>query len=43
MQEQEKELTIPEMVDEVRAGKMNRRKLIKTLTLMGYLRQAQEP
>jgi steroid delta-isomerase-like uncharacterized protein len=35
MQEQEKELTIPEMVDEVRAGKMNRRKLLKTLTLMG--------
>ena len=35
MQEQEKELTIPEMVDDVRAGKMSRRKLIKTLTLMG--------
>jgi steroid delta-isomerase-like uncharacterized protein len=27
--------TIPEMVDQVRAGKMSRRKLIKTLTIMG--------
>ena len=27
--------TIPEMVDKVREGKMDRRKLIKTLTLMG--------
>ncbi len=35
MQEQEKELTIPEMVDDVRAGKMDRRTLIKNLTLMG--------
>lgn len=29
------EQTIPEMVDEVRAGKMDRRTLIKRLTLMG--------
>lgn len=29
------ESTIPEMVDDVRAGKMDRRQLIKTLTLMG--------
>ena len=35
MQEREEERTIPELVDDVRAGKMNRRKLIKTLTLMG--------
>jgi steroid delta-isomerase-like uncharacterized protein len=42
MQEEEKkhlsseeEQTIPELVDSVRAGKMDRRKLIKTLTLMG--------
>jgi len=35
MQEQEKESTIPEMVDDVRAGKMDRRTLIKNLTLMG--------
>ncbi len=35
MQEQEKELTIPEMVDDVRAGKLDRRTLIKNLTLMG--------
>ncbi len=37
MQEQKKqeEYTIPEMVDDVRAGKMDRRTLIKRLTLMG--------
>ncbi len=34
MQKQE-EYTIPEMVDEVRAGKMQRRQFIKRLTLMG--------
>jgi steroid delta-isomerase-like uncharacterized protein len=34
-QEQQEEHTIPEMVDEVRAGKMDRRTLIKRLTLMG--------
>ncbi len=34
-QEREEEITIPEMVDDVRAGKMNRRTLIKRLTLMG--------
>src|SRR5436309_14122843 len=32
---QEEDQTIPEMVDAVRAGKMSRRKLIKTLTIMG--------
>jgi steroid delta-isomerase-like uncharacterized protein len=32
---QQKEYTIPEMVDHVRAGKMSRRELIKTLTIMG--------
>jgi steroid delta-isomerase-like uncharacterized protein len=32
---QEEEFTIPEMVDEVRAGKMQRRQFIKRLTLMG--------
>lgn len=37
MQEEPKveEQTIPELVDDVRAGKMNRRQLIKTLTIMG--------
>ena len=35
MQEQEQEITIPEMVDNVRNGKMDRRTLIKRLTLMG--------
>jgi len=34
-QEQQDEHTIPEMVDEVRDGKMDRRTLIKRLTLMG--------
>ncbi len=34
-QEREQEMTIPEMVDEVRSGKMDRRTLIKRLTLMG--------
>jgi len=34
-QEQQEEHTIPEMVDDVRAGKMDRRTLIKRLTLMG--------
>jgi steroid delta-isomerase-like uncharacterized protein len=34
-QEQEQEITIPEMVDNVRNGKMDRRTLIKRLTLMG--------
>jgi steroid delta-isomerase-like uncharacterized protein len=34
-QEQQQEHTIPEMVDDVRAGKMDRRTLIKRLTLMG--------
>lgn len=33
--EQQVEHTIPEMVDEVRAGKMDRRTLIKRLTVMG--------
>src|SRR5260221_12753237 len=33
--EQPAESTIPEMVNNVREGKMDRRKLIKTLTLMG--------
>ena len=32
---QEEDQTIPEMVDAVRAGKLSRRKLIKTLTIMG--------
>jgi steroid delta-isomerase-like uncharacterized protein len=32
---QKEEFTIPEMVDEVRAGKMQRRQFIKRLTLMG--------
>ena len=32
---QQEELTIPEMVDDVRAGKMDRRTLLKRLTLMG--------
>jgi steroid delta-isomerase-like uncharacterized protein len=32
---QEEEYTIPEMVDDVRAGKMQRRHFIKQLTLMG--------
>ena len=32
---QEEENTIPEMVDEVRAGKMQRRQFMKQLTLMG--------
>ncbi len=32
---QEEEYTIPEMVDEVRAGKMQRRQFMKRLTLMG--------
>src|SRR5579859_3336056 len=32
---QQEEHTIPEMVDDVRAGKMDRRTLIKSLTLMG--------
>ncbi|HLJ36073.1 MAG TPA: ester cyclase [Ktedonobacteraceae bacterium] len=35
MQEQEQEITIPEMVDDVSKGKMDRRTLIKRLTLMG--------
>ncbi len=35
MPEQEEEITIPEMVDNVRNGKMDRRTLIKRLTLMG--------
>jgi steroid delta-isomerase-like uncharacterized protein len=35
MQEQEKELTIPEMVDDVRTGKMDRRTMMKTLAIMG--------
>jgi len=34
-QVQQEEHTIPEMVDNVRAGKMDRRTLIKRLTLMG--------
>src|SRR5947199_10753386 len=34
-EEYTEENTIPEMVDDVRAGKMNRRTLIKRLTLMG--------
>src|SRR5258707_9495297 len=33
--QEEKEYTIPEMVDEVRAGKMQRRQFMKRLTLMG--------
>jgi steroid delta-isomerase-like uncharacterized protein len=32
---QEEEYTIPEMVDDIRAGKMHRRQFIKRLTLMG--------
>lgn len=32
---QEEEYTIPEMVDEMRAGKMERRQFMKRLTLMG--------
>ncbi len=32
---QEEEYTIPEMVDDVRAGTMQRRHFIKQLTLMG--------
>ena len=32
---QEEDQTIPEMVDAVRAGKLSRRKLIKTLIIMG--------
>jgi steroid delta-isomerase-like uncharacterized protein len=32
---QQEEYTIPEMVDEVRTGKMDRRTLIKRLTIMG--------
>src|SRR5947209_507055 len=32
---QEEEYTIPQMVDDVRAGKMPRRRFIKTLTAMG--------
>lgn len=35
MQEPEQEITIPEMVDNVRSGKMDRRTLIKRLSLMG--------
>ncbi|HEY6540614.1 MAG TPA: hypothetical protein VIZ18_06740, partial [Ktedonobacteraceae bacterium] len=38
MREEKKQLensTIPELVDEVRAGKMSRRQLMKTLTIMG--------
>jgi steroid delta-isomerase-like uncharacterized protein len=34
-QVQEENLTIPEMVDDVRAGRMDRRTLIKRLTVMG--------
>lgn len=34
-QEREEEYTIPQMVDNVRAGKMDRRKLLKTLAIMG--------
>src|SRR5437660_178205 len=34
-QEREEEYTIPELVDSVRAGNMDRRKLIKTLMFMG--------
>jgi steroid delta-isomerase-like uncharacterized protein len=34
-QEQEQDTTIPEMVDNVRNGKMDRRTLIKRLTIMG--------
>ncbi|HEV2583252.1 MAG TPA: ester cyclase [Ktedonobacteraceae bacterium] len=34
-QPQAQEQTIPDMVDDVRAGKMNRRQLIKRLTIMG--------
>ncbi len=34
-QVEQEEQSIPEMVDDVRAGKMDRRTLIKTLTLMG--------
>jgi steroid delta-isomerase-like uncharacterized protein len=34
-QVQQEEHTIPEMVDDVRAGKMDRRTLIKSLTLIG--------
>lgn len=34
-QEQEQDITIPEMVDKVRNGKMDRRTLIKRLTFMG--------
>ena len=32
---QQEERTIPEMVDDVRAGKMDRRTLLKNLALMG--------
>ena len=32
---QEEEYTIPQMVDDVRAGKMPRRQFIKTLSVMG--------
>src|SRR5436190_11048861 len=32
---QEEEYTIPELVDEMRAGKMERRQFMKRLTLMG--------
>ena len=32
---QEEEYTIPEMVDEMRSGKMERRQFMKRLTLMG--------
>src|SRR5438309_1461623 len=32
---EEKEYTIPEMVDDVRAGKMQRRRFMKTLVSMG--------
>src|SRR5712692_8457821 len=35
MQEEENTKTIPEMVEEVQAGKMPRRNFIKTLTAMG--------
>jgi len=34
-QVEQEEQSIPEMVDDVRAGKMDRRTLLKTLTLMG--------
>ncbi|MHB8596650.1 MAG: ester cyclase [Ktedonobacteraceae bacterium] len=35
MQEQEQDITIPEMVENVRSGKMDRRTLFKRLTFMG--------